>query len=144
MRYLLGFFLTFFILGVCQAEIVTVAVDMADIQSRPADVATYVVLQAPRYYPLSVQSEQNNYYQVRDYQGRIGWIHKSLVSDTKGVVVEVDRANVRKGPGIKNPIVFRAYKGVTFKVLGEKKDWLEVVHEGGGQGWISKPLTWGQ
>lgn len=144
MRYLLVLLFTFAAAGICNAEIVTVAVEMAEIQSRPSETATYTLIQAPRYYPLSVQDEQGDYYQVRDYQGSLGWVHKSLVSDAKGVVVEVDRANVRSGPGTNNSIAFHAYRGVAFKVLAERNDWLEIVHEGGAQGWIFKPLTWGQ
>lgn len=144
MHYLLVFLFTFAAATVCDAEIVTVAVNMAEVQSRPSETATYVVVQAPRYYPLSVQSEKGDYYQVRDYQGLLGWIHKSLVSNAKGVVVEVDRANVRSGPGTNSPITFHAYKGVTFKVLAERDEWLKIIHEGGAQGWIFKPLTWGR
>jgi SH3-like domain-containing protein len=41
-------------------------------------------------------------------------------------------------------VVFKAYKGVTFQVLGEQDGWLEVKHESGKRGWVSKPLTWGR
>lgn len=144
MRFMLGFVLSLLISGICQAEIVTVAVHTANLRSSPSTESTYVVLEAPRYYPLSVQSERNSFYEVRDFQGIVGWIHQSLVSDTKGVVVEVKRANVRQGPGRAYPVVFHAYKGVTFKVRDEKEGWLQITHENGKSGWIYKPLTWGQ
>lgn len=144
MRYFLGIVLSFLIFSVCHAEIVTVTSHSAELLTDASKLGTFVVLDAPKYYPLSVQSERNDYYQVRDFLGRTGWVEKSLVSNAKGVVIEVHRANIRKGPGTNYPIVFRALRGVAFKVLQEKNGWLEVSHESGKTGWVSKPLTWGQ
>jgi Bacterial SH3 domain len=42
------------------------------------------------------------------------------------------------------PYPFKAFQGVTFKVLSEKDGWLEVMHENGDQGWVLKSMTWGQ
>jgi len=144
MRYFLGIVLPFLIFSVCQAEIVTVTVNSAEVLTDASKLGTFVVLEAPKFYPLSVKGERDDYYQVRDYLGRKGWVEKSLVGDTKGVVIEVYRANIRKGPGTDHPIVFRALRGVAFKVLREKDGWLEVQHESGKTGWVSRPLTWGQ
>jgi len=144
MRYLIGTLLTLFLWGTAAAEIMSVVATRANIRSAPSLDASYVVLEVPRYYPLLVQGEKNEFHEVRDYEGRTGWIHKSLLDRTKAVVVEVDRANVRKGPGAGFPVVFHAYRGVTFKVLDEKNPWLEVLHESGQRGWVYKSLTWGQ
>ncbi|WP_081702783.1 SH3 domain-containing protein [Desulfuromonas sp. TF] len=144
MRYLLGALLPFFICGICHAEIVTVTAHTSEIFSDTSPTISQTILQAPRYYPLSVQGEKNGYFRVRDYEGRVGWIQKSQVGNTKGVVVEVARVNIRKGPGTNHPVVFKAYRGVTFQVLDEKEGWLEVKHESGQRGWVSKPLTWGR
>jgi len=144
MKYLIGTFLTLFLWGTAAAEIMSVVASKANIRSAPSLASSYVILEVPRYYPLLVQGEKNEFYEVRDYEGKTGWISKSLIDKTKGVIVEVDRANVRKGPGAEFPVVFHAYRGVTFKVLAEKNPWLEVLHESGRRGWVYKPLTWGQ
>lgn len=144
MRYLAGVIFPFLAWSICQAEIVTVTAHTSEILSNPSRTISQTILEAPRYYPLSIQGGKDDYYRVRDYQGRVGWIKKSQVSKAKGVVVEVARVNVRKGPGTHHSVVFKAYKGVTFKVLNEKDGWLEVMHESGKRGWVSKPLTWGR
>jgi len=144
MRYFLGIALTLLLCATADAEIMSVIVNKANIRSAPSLESSYVVLEAPLYYPLLVQGEKKGFYEVRDYEGKTGWIHKSLIDRTKGVVVEVDRVNVRKGPGKHFPIVFHAYRGVTFKVLSERNPWLEVLHESGQRGWVYKSLTWGQ
>ncbi len=144
MRYLFSVILAFFLCSTASAEILSVVVNKANIRSAPSLASSYVVLEAPLYYPLIVQGKKHDFFEVRDYEGHTGWIHKSLLGRVKGVVVEVDRANVRKGPGAEFPIVFHAYRGVTFKVLSERNPWLEVLHESGQKGWIYKPLTWGR
>jgi SH3-like domain-containing protein len=144
MRFLVGAILPFLLWGICQAEIVTVTAPTAEVLNSPSPTISQTILQAPRFYPLSIQGEKDGYYRVRDYQGLTGWIKKSQVDNTMGVVVEVARVNVRKGPGTKHPVVFKAYRGVTFQVLDEQGGWLEVKHESGKRGWVSKPLTWGR
>jgi SH3-like domain-containing protein len=144
MRFFVALVLVLFIGGIANAEILSVSVHTAKIRSKPSLTHSYVILDAPRFYPLSVRGEENGYFKVRDFEGRRGWIKKSLVANTKGVVVDVKRANVRSGPGANYPIVFKAYRGVAFKVIGSKGEWLEVVHENGQKGWIFKSLTWGQ
>jgi len=130
--------------GSAAGEIVSVKVETANIRSSPSVIGSYVLIQAPRYYPLSVRGKKLDFIRVRDYQGVEGWVKNSLVSSEKGIVVDVKRANVRKGPGKHHPVVFRAYKGVAFKVLEERKEWLHVRHENGREGWINKSLIWGR
>lgn len=143
-RFLLVALIFALVSGVCHAAIVTVVEDSAELRNSPDSVDSYVVLEVPRFYPLSVQEERKGFYNVRDYKGRRGWVRKSQVSETKGVVVEVDSVNVRTGPGVGHPVAFKAGQGVTFRVLGEEDGWLQVVHESGQRGWVSKALTWGQ
>lgn len=145
MRLFLGTIL-FIVMGAgnIHAEMVAVSQNRADIRSSPSEVVSTVVLQVPRYYPLATRESQHDFLQVTDYQGRSGWIQKSSVDKTRTVVVNIGgRANIRSGPGTGNPIVFKAYKGVCFKVLAEKGDWLQIQHEDGKKGWIYKELVWG-
>ena len=97
----------------------------------------------PHYYPLYVLAAKGDYYRTQDFRKRVGWVEKSQVDTTRTAVVSAKEANVRKGPGTDHPVVFRAYAGVTFKVLAEKGNWLEVQHESGRKGWIFKSLVWG-
>ncbi len=129
--------------GNIHAEMVAVSLNRADIRSSPSEVVSTVVMQVPRYYPLSALESQQDFLKVTDYQGKSGWIQKSSVNKTRTVVVNTaGRANVRSGPGKDNKIVFKAHEGVCFKVLGEKDDWLQIQHESGVKGWIYKGLVW--
>ncbi|HXV21358.1 MAG TPA: SH3 domain-containing protein [Desulfuromonadales bacterium] len=144
MRYLLTLLLIISCAGMAVAEIVMVAGYSAELRNTPSETQSYIVLELPTYYPLSVQGSHGNYYQVRDYQGITGWIHKDQVNHNMSVVVEVEQAPVRQAPGPDQPVVFLARQGVTFKVLDERGSWLQVVHESGQGGWVYKSLTWGR
>lgn len=130
--------------GNIHAEMVAVSQNRADIRSSPSEVVSTVIMQVPRYYPLSTRESQHDFLKVTDYQGKSGWIEKSNVDKTRTVVINTaGRANIRSGPGKDNKIVFKAHEGVCFKVLAEKGGWLQIQHESGVKGWIYKGLVWG-
>lgn len=128
----------------CFAEMLSVTKPSADIVSVPTMEASYVILRVPRYYPLSFSGKtKNDFLHVEDFSGQSGWIHMSKVSDAATVVVTGNRVNIRRGPGINHPTIFKAKKGVAFAVIRQQGKWLEVIHETGRKGWIYKDLTWG-
>jgi SH3-like domain-containing protein len=129
--------------GNVHAGMAAVSENLAEIRSSPSLNASTVRLQVPRYYPLATQEAEGDFFKVTDYLGRTGWIQKTSINKIRTIVVTGKRVNIRKGPGTKNPIVCKAQDGVSFKVLSEKDNWLEVKHESGVTGWIFKNLVWG-
>lgn len=115
----------------------------AALRSSPSVTGSIVLLEVPRNYPLEVEGESGDFLRVRDYRGQDSWIEKRLVGDGDSVIVKADVANLRSGPGPGNQVVFKARRGVTFRVLDGQSDWLHVEHDSGRQGWIYKALVWG-
>ena len=115
----------------------------AALRSSPSLTGSIVLLQVPRHYPLQIEGEQGDFLRVRDYRGQDSWIEKQLVGDGSGVIVKADLANLRSGPGSDSQILFKARRGVTFRVLDDRSGWLQVEHASGRQGWIYKELVWG-
>lgn len=143
MKVLLSLGLVLLLGGVCSAEMVSVALEKAQVRNKPAVSGAQVVFEASRYSPLEVQQRQGNYLQVKDYRGNSGWVHKTLVSSAAAGVVTGIGVNVRKGPGKEFPASFQMQKGDTFLVLNQEGDWVEIWQEGGRSGWIWKGLAWG-
>ena len=143
MRFFTAIIFTFFLWGTSYAEMVTVSADSATLRSLPSVEGSYAVLNVPLYYPLNLLETSNDFYRVADFLGRTGWIHKNEVTEEKGVVVKPYSINVRQGPGLNHEVIFMARQGVTFKVLKEQDGWLEVIHENGKKGWVSKRIVWG-
>lgn len=123
------------------AERLSVNANIANIRSGP-NTSDAVIWQVEKYHPLEVILKQGRWYLFKDFEGDRGWIHNSLLADVNTVVVKNDTCNVRSGPGTDNAIRFTVDKGVPFKVLKEKGNWLHVVHADGDQGWIHRSLVW--
>jgi SH3-like domain-containing protein len=126
------------------AEILSVTVHTATLRSSPSSAGSLVVVEAPRYYPLQVIGSQDEFVNVRDYQGREGWVPRAEIGLTRGVVVRSAVANVRTGPGERYDVQFQARRGVTFRVIQDQMSWFYVEHESGQTGWIHKNLVWGR
>ena len=124
-----------------QAERLSVKANIANIRSGP-NTSDAVIWQVEKYHPLNVVKKKGSWFLFEDFEGDRGWIHASLLVNTKTVIVKNDKCNVRSGPGTGNDIRFTVDKGVPFKVLAEKGKWLQVIHADGDKGWIHQSLVW--
>ena len=128
--------------NVAEGKMLSTNAPNVNIRSGPG--TNYEILwQAGQYYPLNILEKKGNWYYFSDFEQDKGWIYVTLVSDIPSLVVKVDEANVRSGPGKKYPLVFKALKGVSFKVLKTKGNWVQVKHGDGDIGWIYRSLLWG-
>ena len=99
-------------------------------------------------FPLKILSHRGNWIKVKDFENDTGWVYKDYVSTTPHMVVKVNKGkkrkiNIRSGPGTKYKVVGKAYYGVVFETLSQKKGWAQVKHESGLTGWIKRSLLWG-
>ena len=89
-----------------------------------------------------VINKSGSWYQFRDFEEDAGWVHKSLVGNVKAVITKKDLCNVRSKPSTKEKILFTVEKGIPFKVLKTRGQWLNVEHGDGDKGWIHDSLIW--
>lgn len=143
-RYFIPFLIliSVFAFNVAEAKMLTTTDSNANIRSGPG-TNHEILWQAGKYCPLKILKKQGNWYYFKDFEQDRGWIHKSLVAYIPSLVVKIDEANVRSGPGKKYPLVFKAMKGVSFKVLKTTGNWVRVKHEDGDTGWLYRSLLWG-
>jgi len=123
------------------AERMAVKSDVANIRSGPG-VEHEILWQIEKYHPLLILEAKGEWYRFKDFEGDEGWIHQPLVDKTEAVIVKVNRANIRTGPGTQYDIAFSADKGIPFKVLQKKDRWIQVQHADGDGGWVFAPLVW--
>ena len=92
--------------------------------------------------PLRVVAEFGHWRRVEDRDGAGGWVHYSLLSGVRTVIVEQDMTELLSRPDPKGDVVARAEAGAILR-LGEcQPDWCRV--SGGGQrGWVPKTTLWG-
>jgi SH3-like domain-containing protein len=131
----------FFMSGIAMAERLSLSVPVANIRSGPGE--TYAVLwKVERYYPFEIIKTDQQWYRFRDFEGDQGWIHKSLVSNTPSVITIKDTCNVRLEPNTESNILFTVEKGIPFKIIKKKGDWIHIEHADGDTGWIHKTVVW--
>ncbi|MDY0219561.1 MAG: SH3 domain-containing protein [Desulfobacterium sp.] len=142
------FFLTLFLSmqgWFCQAswaeERLAITSKIANVRSGPG-TNHETLWQVETYYPILIVEKKGSWYRFKDFEGDLGWVHNSLVGSIPSVITVKNSCNVRSGPDPGNPIVFTVERGVPFKVLNKKDNWLEVEHGDGDKGWIYRPLVW--
>ncbi len=129
---------------VCPAEAASrlaVSAEVANTRSGPGTDHEQL-WQMELYTPVKVLDSQDSWYFFEDFEGTRGWIYKDLVSEIDTVITKKGLINVRTGPGTNHDVAFQAEKGVPFRVLERKGDWLHIQHADGEKGWIYSALVW--
>ncbi|MEQ9694965.1 SH3 domain-containing protein [Shimia sp. SDUM112013] len=95
-----------------------------------------------RSMPLEITAEHGHWRRVRDMEGAGGWIHYSLLSGVRTVIVENDMQPLTVRPEANTPAVAHLELGVVAR-LGEcDTDWCKIS-SGGYKGWAPKAVLWG-
>lgn len=95
-----------------------------------------------RGVPLQIIAEHGHWRRVRDRDGAGGWLHYSLLSGVRTVIVEQDMKPLRARPLDNAPISAQLRMGVV-AYLGEcSAKWCRL-EAGGFKGWATKDGLWG-
>ena len=92
--------------------------------------------------PVEVVAEHGHWRRVRDRDGEGGWVHYSLLSGVRTVIVEDDMLELRLGPDTTTPVNAQIETGVIAR-LGECNDGWCRLSAGGYRGWAPKQAFWG-
>ena len=101
-----------------------------------------VLWQVEQYHPVIIVKKKGNWYKIKDFENDVAWLHKSLLGKIEGVITIKDKCNVRSKAATKSQVLFTVEKGVPFKVLMRKGNWIKIEHADGDVGWIYKTLVW--
>jgi SH3-like domain-containing protein len=92
--------------------------------------------------PLQVIDEFDTWRRVRDHDGTAGWMHRSVLSGRRSVIVTGTRSLLRRDPNPTAP--GRAY--LETGVIGDLTDcdgaWCRIEVEG-FEGWLARDEIWG-
>ena len=92
--------------------------------------------------PLKITDEYGHWRRVQDIEGAGGWMHYSLLSGARTVIVREDMVALRMKPEDRATINAHAEAGVIAR-LGEcSLDWCRI-RAGGHRGWVQKSSLWG-
>ena len=95
-----------------------------------------------RDMPLMVTAEFGHWRRVEDQDGQGGWIHYSLLSGVRTVVVNAEMADLRLKPDASAPVMARAEGGAIARLGPCEQDWCRISADG-EKGWVRKADLWG-
>ena len=94
--------------------------------------------------PMEVVAEYYTWRRVRDWRGTEGWIHTSMLSGRRSMVVSGDTRSMRAESDPKAPYVANVEAGVIGRLLKcrENSIWCRV-EIAGFKGWLRRSEFWG-
>lgn len=95
-----------------------------------------------RDMPLRITAEHGHWRRVEDRDGLGGWVHYSLLSGTRTVLVEQDMLTLRTRPEPDAPVTAALEVGVIARLGKCEPEWCRVS-SAGYRGWAPKARLWG-
>lgn len=95
-----------------------------------------------RDLPLEITAEHGHWRRVRDRDGAGGWVHYSLLSGTRTVIIEAEIADLHARPDPATRTVAKLEAGVVARIDECTADWCRIEAEG-YRGWTPKRNIWG-
>ncbi len=95
-----------------------------------------------RGLPVELLASYDNWRQVRAKDGTTGWIHQSMLSRRRTVVIDRSVSTLLAKPQADAAIVARAEPGVIGELLECEQGWCRI-EVSGLRGWLPKAGLWG-
>ncbi|WP_425426642.1 SH3 domain-containing protein [Antarctobacter heliothermus] len=95
-----------------------------------------------RSMPLEITAEHGHWRRVRDRDGAGGWVHYSLLSGSRTVIIEQDMLSLYQREDPDSPVVARLELGVIARLGDCGPDWCKLT-AAGFKGWADKTALWG-
>lgn len=95
-----------------------------------------------RNLPLQITAEYGHWRRVIDRDGLGGWIHYSLLSGVRSVIVEEEMLALRRTPSVDAEVTAHAEVGAITRLGACIQDWCEIRADR-VKGWVPKTAIWG-
>jgi SH3-like domain-containing protein len=96
-----------------------------------------------RDLPIEIIAEFSTWRKIRDWQGTEGWVHRSMLSGKRTVIITDAVQIMRREPSRWAPAVARVEAGVVAHILNCGVEWCRV-EAGGFRGWVKHGQFWGR
>jgi SH3-like domain-containing protein len=92
--------------------------------------------------PVEIIEEFDTWRKIRDHDGEEGWVHSSLLSSRRTIMVIGEVRALRRTPSTEAREVLRAEPGVIGDLFDCEETWCRVEIEG-RRGWLQRSEFWG-
>ncbi len=96
-----------------------------------------------KHMPVKIIAEYDNWRKIRDWEGYEGWVHQSLISGRRSVMIKGQEGFIlRREANYTAAPVVKVMPSVAVYLEQCKEGWCEVDAEG-YSGWINYEYLWG-
>jgi SH3-like domain-containing protein len=95
-----------------------------------------------RNMPVEVLTEFETWRKIRDFEGTEGWVHQSMLSPRRSMIVVGETRPLRRAPEGNATAVARIEPGVVGSLIECKDQWCRV-EVAGFKGWMARAQIWG-
>lgn len=92
--------------------------------------------------PVEITAEFDTWRRIRDWEGSQGWVHQSMLTGKRTVMVRGDTAPLHREPSAESAVVAFAKPSVMGKLLKCRGVWCQVDMQG-HKGWLTRSQVWG-
>ena len=125
---------------------VSLASDAVNVRTGPGTRYPILWQYRRRGLPVLVVEEVDAWRRVRDHDGAEGWVHTSLLSGRRTVMVQGGVRDLYRSPRRDGRILLRLEPGVLGQLDDCPDTWCRVTIEAGGRdqdGWLPRAELWG-
>lgn len=128
--------------GLPLPRFVSLRADEANIRTGPGVRYPVEWVYVRRFMPLEITAEFGNWRKIRDWEGTEGWVHKSMLSGRRTVIVTGKVSTIRRSPSAAGTAVAYAEAGVIGTLLECRPGWCRIDIQG-YRGWLQRDQFWG-
>ena len=92
--------------------------------------------------PLEIYAEYENWRRVRDFEGLGGWVHYTLLSGIRYVLIKNELLEMRLLPSIDAQVIAKVPQHNIATLDKCNKNWCRIIDDG-YKGWVPKNGIWG-
>lgn len=93
--------------------------------------------------PVEIIEEFGNWRKIRDWENSTGWIHYSLLTGKRTVIVTQAQSILKISPSEKAGDRAHLEKGVMGVLLTTEGEWCQIKVQDGLKGWLKRSALWG-
>jgi SH3-like domain-containing protein len=128
--------------GLPVPRFVSLASDRVNVRFGPGKQYPINWVFARKELPVEIIAEFDTWRKIRDSEGEEGWIHSSLLSSRRTIMVTGQVRDLRRTPSADARVVLRAEPGVIGSLFDCEENWCRVEIEG-RRGWLQRDEFWG-
>ena len=128
--------------GLRLPRFVSLGADQVNLRYGPGREYPVSWVLARRGLPVEIIAEFDAWRKVRLHDNDEGWVHSSLLSSRRTVVITDGIAELRRTPAADARVALRAEPGVIGELLDCEGDWCRVDING-RRGWLQRHAFWG-